>query len=126
MTRRQDAAAVLRHMVRRIRQAVAVTSITDATDNSGALSVLRSDGITLVWDHDGVGNDVLYGETTATSALAENITGMSFLGLKAAGTSATTQTDRIHSVRCTLSFTVDRPAGPATEQVAAQAWLRSW
>lgn len=124
--RRQNAAAVLRHMVRRVRQATAVTAITAATDASGSLSTMRVDGTTLVWDHDNVGNQVMYGETTATSLLARDVTAMTFVGYKVDGVTQTVDTALIHSVRCTVAYSVERPTGPATEQISCVAWLRSW
>jgi hypothetical protein len=48
------------------------------------------------------------------------------VGLKANGSTPTTQTDLIHAVRCTLKYTLSRPAGPTTETLSCTAWLRSW
>ena len=124
--RRQNAAAVLRHVVRRVRQATVITAISAAADASGSLSAMRVDGTTLVWDHDNGSNQVLYGETTATSLLARDITAMTFVGYKVDGLTPTTDVGLIHSIRCTVAFPVERPSGPATEQTSCLAWLRSW
>src|SRR4030042_2406348 len=43
--------AVLRHFVRQVRQAQAVTSISSAGDTSGSLSVLNPNGDTQTWTH---------------------------------------------------------------------------
>ncbi|MEQ8211071.1 MAG: prepilin-type N-terminal cleavage/methylation domain-containing protein [Lacipirellulaceae bacterium] len=124
--RSQSASAALRHIVRNARQSVAVTAITSPTNNSGSLSLQRSDGAILVWNHDGVNDQVNYGITTASSLLSNYITALTFTGYKADGISTTEDVDLIHIVECTVTYELDRPTGTTAKQLTSRAWLRSW
>lgn len=125
-TRRQNAVAAARHLVRQIRQAASVAAISAATDPSGTLSIERNDGTIYVWDHDSGVDQVLYGQDTATQILADSITALSFTGYRADGTTATVNPESIFSVRFVISYELERPSGPVTEQITSQAWLRGW
>lgn len=114
------------HIVRRVRQASRVTAISTAADVSGGLTLLMNGTTTAIWEHDSGTNQILYGTTTPANLLAANITELNLIGLKADGTTTTTQPDLIHAVKCTLKYTVPRPAGPATETLSSTAWLRAW
>jgi len=118
--------AVLRHIVRQTRQATAVSAISIATDNSGSLSLVASNNNTQVWDHNSSTNEMRYGITSATELLAKNIDEFTVVGIKANGTDITTDVDLIHSIRCTVKYTLIRPAGKQQQTVSCQAWLRSW
>ena len=102
-----------------------MTAISAAADVSGGLTLLMNGTTMAIWDHDSGTNRILYGTTAATNLLAANITELNFVGLKADGTSATTQTDLIHAVKCTIKHTVTRPTGPVTETLSSTAWLRA-
>ncbi len=123
---RREAVVALQHIMRRVRQATRVTAISSAADNSGALTVLMPGGATAIWDHNGGTSQVLYGPTTADSLLAAGITEFNVIGLKANGSTPTTETDLIHAVRCTLKYALTRPTGTTTETLASTAWLRAW
>jgi prepilin-type N-terminal cleavage/methylation domain-containing protein len=125
-SQRQEAAAVLRHLCRNIRQARGVMAISTAADNSGALSLLMPNGQTYVWDHNGGSKQVLFGVTTATSLLSANIEQLNFIGLKIDGTTATTEVGLIHSIVCTVRFNLVRPTGNELVTLSSQAWVRSW
>ena len=79
-----------------------------------------------VWDHDDSTEEVRYGISTASDLLAENISALTFTGLKADGATLTADAGLIHSVRCEIEIVVERPTGPATEQMAAAARIRRW
>jgi prepilin-type N-terminal cleavage/methylation domain-containing protein len=123
---RREALAAMQHIMRRVRQATRVTAISTAVDTSGGITLLMPGGTTAIWDHNSGTNQALYGTTTPTNLLAAGITEMTFVGLKADGSTATTQTDLIHAVHCTLKFALSRPAGSVTETISCQAWLRAW
>lgn len=123
---RREAVAALQHIMRRVRQATRVTAISSAADNSGALTVLTPSGSTAIWDHNGGTSQMLYGTTTANNLLAAGITEFNVVGLKANGSTPTTETYLIHAVRCTLKYTLTRPTGSTTETLASTAWLRAW
>jgi prepilin-type N-terminal cleavage/methylation domain-containing protein len=124
--RRREAIATLQHLTRKVRQATAVTAISTAADTSGAITLSMPGGTTAIWDHNAGTNQVLYGTVTPTNLLANNITEMTLVGVKADGTNTTTTPDLIHAIRCTVRYTLSRPTGIVTETVSSAAWLRSW
>lgn len=124
--KRQEAIATLHHVMRRVRQATAVTAISAATDASGALALQMADGSAAMWDHDAGTARALYGSTSPTNVLAEGITEMRFVGMTANGLTATTDVTKIHLVSCTVKYALSRPSGSTTETVSCIAWLRSW
>ena len=123
---RRAALAVVRHLMRNARQAIAVTAISAASDASGTISLSMSNGNLLVWDHDATSKEVRFGTNAATDLLAKNIEEFTLVGFKVDGTTATNETDLIHSVRCTVKFNLTRPNGTQLKTVSCQAWLRSW
>jgi prepilin-type N-terminal cleavage/methylation domain-containing protein len=117
--------AVLRHFVRQVRQAEAVTSISAASDPSGSLSMLMADGSTETWTHDGAQSEVLFDDGGDSGLLARHINQLSFTGYEADGITTTTEVDDIQVVRCTVQFTLPHGGGEA-RTVSCRAWLRSW
>lgn len=124
--RRREATMAMQHIMRRVRQATRVTAITAAGDVVGGLTLLMAGGTTGIWARNSGTNQVLYGTSSANNLLATGITEMTFVGLKANGSTATTQTDLIHAVRCTMKYTLARPSGMSTETISCTAWLRAW
>jgi prepilin-type N-terminal cleavage/methylation domain-containing protein len=125
-SQRQEAAAVLRHICRNVRQARGVMAISNAADNSGTLSLLMPDGQTFVWDHDVGTNQVRFGIGSASSLLADGIVVLNFRGLKIDGVTQTTEVGLIHSILVTVRFNLTRPSGTQQVTVSSQAWLRTW
>lgn len=123
---RQECIAMLRHIVRQVRQAKAVLAISAAADNSGSLSLLTTDGKVLVWEHDAAAKEVRYGITTATNVLAQGIEELNFVGVKVDGVQQTTEVGLIHLVQCTAKFNLVRPAGNTLVTMSCRAWLRAW
>lgn len=123
---RREGVAALQHVVRRVRQATQVTAISSAADMSGYLTLQMPDGTLALWDHDAVANQMLYGPVTPNNLLAENITIANFTGLTANGLAQTADPAKIHAVKCLVTYTLNHPAGVATETVSCVAWLRSW
>lgn len=123
---RQAGIAVLRHITRHVRQAIAVTAISTAGDNSGNLSVLTTTGQTLVWDHNPNTKQVLFGVNTANQVLATDIEALNFVGLRNDGTEVSADVGLIHSIRATTTVALDRPVDPETVTTSCQAWLRAW
>lgn len=124
--RQRAAVAVLRHLVRKARQAVAVSAISNASDTSGTVSLLTSSGDLLVWNHDGATNEVRFGTNGATDLLAKNIEEFSLVGIQADGLTPTTDVSLIHSIRCIVKYLSVHPGGTQLKTVSCQAWLRSW
>jgi len=123
---RREALVAMQHINRRVRQAVRVTAISTASDTSGALTLLMTGNTNAIWDHNSGTNQILYGTTTATNLLASGITELTLVGLKANGSTTTTETDLIHAVKTTIKYTVTRPSGSVTETLSSTAWLRAW
>ena len=117
--------ATARHVVRRVRQAEAVISISDPGDASGSLSVLMPSGETMVWSHDDTAGQVMYGVGSADSLLGQDISTLSFVGYRADGTTQTTVAAEIQSIKCRVSVELPRTSG-GTRTVSCWAWLRAW
>jgi prepilin-type N-terminal cleavage/methylation domain-containing protein len=126
MGKRREATMAMQHIMRRVRQATRVTAITTAGDVVGGLTLLMAGGTNAIWARNSGTNQVNYGTATANNLLATGITELTFVGLKANGSTQTTQLDLIHAVRCTMKYTLARPAGTSTETVSCTAWLRAW
>ncbi len=125
-SQRQQAAAVLRHICRHVRQARAVMAISSAADNSGTLSLLMPSGDTYVWDHNASTKEVIFGIDTASSLLAHGIEELNFRAAKVDGLTLVTEVGFIHSILCTVKFNLARPAGNELITLSSQAWLRAW
>ena len=123
-SRIEAAHATLRHIVREVRQADAVTALSASTDNSGSLSLRMSDGSIKVWDHDAGTNTVSFGISTANQLLAPDITGLRFSGFRANGTTATTVADDVQCLR--VEVTVQLPREANGERIVSSGdWVRS-
>jgi len=123
---RRSGLAVLEHIVRQTRQAKAVVAISLATDNSGSLTLLDTNGDLQVWLHDAGSKEVRYGITTATNVLATDIEELNFIGYKVDGTTQTTDAGLLHSVQCTTKINLTRPTGIEAVTTSCRAWLRAW
>ena len=124
-TRLEGLHATLRHMVRQVRQADAVTVISAAGDNSGALTLAMPDGSTVAWDHDGATTTVKCGVTTADQLLSTNITGLNIVGYKPDGVTATTVPSEIQNLKVSVTVQLPRETN-ATRTYSSWAWIRSW
>lgn len=116
--------AVLRHLVRAIRQADSVSSITDSTDTTGRLDLLNASGGTDYWEHTGTADGVVV-YNAAGAVLAEGIDSLVFTGYEADGTTTTTTAADVHLIRCTVTVTLPRGAGE-TRTASCCGWVRSW
>ncbi len=122
----EAAHATLRHVVREIRQADAVSAISLATNNSGALSLAMPNGDTKSWDHDNATNRVNYGvNVTPVDLLADQIVGLRFSGFRADGTTAATTTAEVQCIRIDVTIQLPREVG-GERVVSSWAWIRSW
>jgi prepilin-type N-terminal cleavage/methylation domain-containing protein len=120
--RSANAAAVLRHLVQHVRQAVGVTAITAASNTSGALTLALADGTLLNWDHSGA-SVTLSVNAGAAQPLANDIQTLAFIGYEADGLTPTTIPGDTQTVRAVLTTLL--PAG-GTRTYSSCAWVRSW
>jgi len=118
----ENACAVLRHLVRNVRQAREVSAITSST-----LEVITIAGDRQQWVLGGGGAQVLYGLSPQPTdqLLAADVLNLVFVGYEADGTTSTTATEDIHSVHCTVAVAMPGGGG-STKTVSCRAWLRSW
>jgi len=124
--RLESAHATMRHLVRHIRQAESIVSISIASDDSGSISIGMPSGETHAWDHDSGTNTVLFDtDGTADQLLAEHITGLKFVAYQADMATATTTPDEIRAIRCTVTTELDREVN-STVEINSWVWLRSW
>lgn len=124
MVKTAAADAVLRHIIRNVRQAVSVSAITASSDTAGRLEVLNSSGGTDYWDHTGTSAGEV--EFNASGALlADGIDQLVFTGYEADGVTTTTTPEDVQLVRCTVTVTLPRGVGQ-TRTVSCCAWVRSW
>jgi len=124
-TRIEAAHATLRHLVREVRQADAVTAISLATDNSGQLGLLMPTGETRLWDHDGPSNTVNFTATAGSGMLANEITGLRLTGYKADGVTTTTVPAEVQFLKIEVTVQLPRELN-GTRVVSSHAWVRSW
>ncbi|MAD80749.1 MAG: hypothetical protein CMJ50_07895 [Planctomycetaceae bacterium] len=121
----EAAHATLRHLVREVRQADAVTSISLATDNSGQLGLLMPTGVTRLWDHDDSDDTVNFTGTSGSGLLANDITGLRLTGFKANGTTATTVADEVQFLKIDVTVELPREMN-GTRVVSSYVWVRAW
>ncbi len=120
----ENAHAVLRHIVRSLRQASAVTSITDPSDDAGEIGFVTAAGTKIVYTADAPG--AVWRWTypgPVASALAPNIDSLVFAGYEADGVSLAATPDEVQLVKVTARTTM--PTG-AARTVSCSAWIRSW
>jgi prepilin-type N-terminal cleavage/methylation domain-containing protein len=121
----ENAYGVLRHFVRQMRQATAVTAISAANNPVGDLSYTTPSGVTHTWSLNAGNHDVLFNNGVNNSTLAKSINQLSFAGFEADGMTPTTVVDDIQVVKCTVQVTLNQGGGtPRT--VSTTAWVRSW
>jgi prepilin-type N-terminal cleavage/methylation domain-containing protein len=125
ITAAENANAVLKHFVRELRQATAVTAISAAGSTTGSLSFTNAGGSTRTWSYDSGQSRVLYNNGTSTQPLAPSINELNFIGYKADGATQTTTVDDIQVVKCTVTVTMSYGGG-TTRTVSCRAWIRSW
>ena len=121
-TRLEAAHATVRHLVRRIRQAEAVTAISAPTDTNGSITARMPDGRIFVWARQG--NKILFGEDTATDLLSEGMSELSFIGYRKDGVSQTTDPNLIQIVKCTVRCRLARQRN-AARTMSSWIWLRT-
>lgn len=118
---RLDAAhSVVRHFVRGLRQAQAVTAVSAPTATNGTITITTVSNQTASWSF--ASGRVFYTQAGVTEEIANQVTELSFNGLKGDGTTATDPAD-VRSVRITITVSLDRDVGNA-RTIRSTAWLR--
>jgi hypothetical protein len=117
--------ATVRHIVRRVRQAEAVTAISPPNKKEGHLSLLMPSGETYVWELDKQAEEAFFGVDSADNLLGRGITELTFTGYEADGVTETLTEDDIQSVKCRVVVELPRDVN-GTRTVTCWAWLRAW
>ncbi len=113
--------AVQRYVTQHTRQANSVTAISIATDTSGTLTILKSDGTTYKWDYDS-GSVICSINGASAEPIADNISTLAFIGYDSSQT-PTTDPNEIRSVACQVG--IIQPTG-GSRTTSSYSWLRSW
>ena len=121
----ESAYAVLRHLVRELRQADSVSVISAASDTSGDLSIVRADLSTESWSINSGLKTVYVNTGSGNQVLATGINQLIFVGYEADGVTTTTTVTDIHAVKCTVQITLTQGGG-TTRLVSCIGWVRSW
>jgi prepilin-type N-terminal cleavage/methylation domain-containing protein len=116
----EAAYGTIRHITRYVRQAEAITAITDSSQPSGSITLQLPDGSSHTWSHSG--STVSYGSPTPTSVLAEGITELTLQGYLADSTTPTSQPENVQLVHLTLRV----PTQGGDRVLTAWIWVRSW
>lgn len=122
LERAGNASAVLRHLVRCVRQSTDVSAITLSNDTSGSLTVVDQNGSTLTWDHLGT-SVTLSTDAGVSQPLADDIEALSFEGYQADGVTLTTDPNEVQLVRAVV--TTQLPAG-GSRTISSSVWVRAW
>jgi len=123
--RMEAAHATLRHIVREVRQADAVTDISSPSNNSGRLALRLPGGDIRVWQHDAVTDTVRYGLGEADQLLAPDVTGLRFVGLRTDAVTAAGLPDDVQCLRIEVTIELPRETN-GTRVISSWAWVRSW
>lgn len=122
LDRASAAQAVLRRIVRGVRQSAVVEAITAESAPNGSLALERTDGQIETFTH--AGSSVTYQlDSGPTHIVSDTVTHLTFTGFEADGVTVTTQPADVHSIRCVVTTTL--PSG-ATRTASSYAWLRAW
>lgn len=122
----ENAYGVLRHVVRQLRQAEAITAISTPSDTTGNLSFSTSfpsgSSVTKSWSLSG--GQVMFNDGSSDNLLATSINELVFVGYDVDGNQTTNAPD-IRRVTCTVQVTLTQGGGtPLT--VSTSAWIRAW
>lgn len=117
-----NATAVLRHLVRNVRQATEITALSAPLDTSGSLSIRRDDGSTMTWSHTGT-EMTLQIDSGASQPLASDIVTFSLTGYQADGVTTTTDPTAAQALRAVI--TTAPPVG-GLRTTSSYVWVRSW
>lgn len=121
--RMESAHALLRHLIRHVRQAQDVVAISPAPERHGRLTLRMADNRTLTWEH--AGNTVTFGKGPRSSILAVGIDELRFEAFESDGVTQPAQLSRIRLIKVHIRYRLDRDAG-AERTMSASAWMRAF
>lgn len=116
----EAAQATVRHLVRSIRQAKGVISLSGTS-----LRLAMPGGQTRAWSYDSSTGTVNFGIPTASSLLADGLSGFSLTGYRADGVTVTTAPARVQLIKVQTQVMLPRDAG-GSRTISCLAWVRSF
>ncbi|MBI1314715.1 prepilin-type N-terminal cleavage/methylation domain-containing protein [bacterium] len=129
LTRLKTAHAVVRHIVREVREAQEVVDVDADQPVGGKLTVRLTDGDELTWQHDGSASRVLFTQasvSTSAQVVAEQIDSLEFRPILIDGSAfEPDKTDRIQELTVLAGVTLPRET-PVTRNAVASVWLRAF
>jgi prepilin-type N-terminal cleavage/methylation domain-containing protein len=129
MKRIRSAHALVRQIVRQVRDADEVLEITVGRSANTVLRIRMSDGDELEWRHDAVQKSVSFQQRSVSSqasVVAEYIDGLLLEPLRVDGeTHSAVEKDRVQGVTVSVEVTLPRASG-STRRAVASSWIRAF
>jgi len=118
----QTSHAIVRQIVRRVRQATEVGSISSPSSSNGLLSITDHSGTVETWTL--VGNEVRYGSPLATDLLGDGISELHFTGYEDDARTQTIVVADIRMIEIEVVTMLPR-RNPPKQTLRCRAWLRA-
>ena len=125
--RTRIAHASVRHIVRAVREASEIVSITTGVSSNSRLTVRLPDGDTLTWQHDSAGKTISLTQTSISntpSIIAENIETLEFVPSRVdGGLLSSSMMDRAQEIEIRVGVVLPRET-PVVRRAIGRVWLR--
>ncbi len=123
----QTAHAVVRHIVRELREADSVVSVSAKTAAAGDLAIRDATGVALRWQHNTTTKQVLFTDASVSATaqtLAENVSLLRFTAYAPDGTTETSVIEQMQFLK--IEVTVPVPSTGRTRTINSWVWLRNF
>lgn len=125
--RTRTAHSAVRHIVRAVREASDVVSVTNGQTANSQLEVKLDDGSHLVWQHNATTKQILFTDSSVSSTpslLATDIDGLIFTAVRVDQSSYdASKTDRIQALNIEVDYSLPRET-TVTRRAIGSVWLR--
>ncbi len=125
--RTRIAHASVRHIVRAVREASEILSITTGVSQNSRLTVRLPDGDTLTWQHDATGKTISLTQTSISntpSIIAQNIETLEFIPSRVdGGVFRSNMIDRAQEIEIRVGVVLPRET-PVVRRAIGCVWLR--
>ncbi len=122
----QTAHAVVRHIVRELREADSVVSVS-ASNATGDLTIRNASGVQLRWQHNTTTKQVLFTDASVSATaqvLAQNVNSLRFAAYAPDGATTTTVIEQMQFIK--IDATVPVPSTGGTRSIGSWVWLRNF
>jgi|GEM_PF-1173062 len=123
----QTAHAVVRHIVRELREADSVISVTGTTAPAGDLTIRNASGTQLRWQHNTTTKQVLFTDTSISNTaqvLADNVQFVRFTAYAPDGITQTLASEQMQSLK--VDVAVPLPSTGGIRSIGSWVWLRNF